>query len=801
MLERYQRAERFGSPELGRLVYKARVEPHWIDGTPRFWYRNDVRGDREFVLVDAEAGTRGPAFDHERLATALTQGTGQPCSDSRLPFRELEYAADGGAVRFRIGDQLWRCDLATYECTRAEDAAAPPAPPPPPVEPPREEGLSPDGRLVVFVRDNNLWLRATDSGEESALTTDGTADDFYGAPQWSPDSGTLVAWRTVPGDHLPMYVIESAPEGSLRPKFDTYEYDLPGDKLDLHRPWVFDAAARTGRPVDTDPVDWGGAPDPRWSPDGKTFTFEQTDRGYQRVRVIEVDPAAASARAIIDERSATFIAPMKQITRYLDASGEIIWASERDGWNHLYLHDARAGAVKNQITRGEWVVRDIVSTDDAARTLIFTASGREAGQDPYLIHYYRVGFDGSGLTCLTPGDGQHEARFSPDGRLVVDTYSRVDRAPVCELRRAADGSLVAALEEADVADLLATGWRWPEPFVAKGRDGATDIWGVIFRPTDLDETRQYPVIETIYAGPQDSFVPKTFAAARGQQELAELGFIVVQIDGMGTSNRSKAFHDVCYKNLGDGGFPDRIAWMRAAAARYPYMDLTRVGITGHSAGGYNAARALLAYGDFYKVAVAESGNHDHRTDKVWWNELWMGYPVGPHYAEQSNVTQAANLTGKLLLIHGEVDHNVNPSASTMQFANALIAANKDFDLLILPGNDHGYKGNYAKRRAYDYFVRNLLGVEPPKEYQFGGAADAGAECTVTIRNTLGEPVGVYWVTFEGDLRKYHDLQPGQEIQQHTYVGHQWEAQTGAGTVSRYTASAATPVWEVRREGE
>ncbi|HOS91954.1 MAG TPA: DPP IV N-terminal domain-containing protein [Armatimonadota bacterium] len=799
MLARYQRAERMGSAELGRLVHKARVEPHWIHGTARFWYRNDVRGDRDFVVVDAEAGTRGPAFDHQRVAKALTRVTGQACRAERLPFRGVEFVANGSAIEFRIGDQLWRCDLATYDCTRSGTTALPSRQPV--EEPQAEDGRSPDGRWVAFARDGDLWLRLRDTGEECRLTTDGTASDYYGAPQWSPDSGTLVAWRTVPGERLPMYVIDSAPEGSLRPRLDVYEYELPGDRVDVHRLFVFDVATRLGRAVNTDPVSWGGPPEVRWSPDGTSFTFEHTDRGYQRVRVIEVDPALASSRTIIEERSSTFIAPMKQITRYLDATGEIIWSSERDGWNHLYLYDARAGALRTQITRGEWVVRDVVRVDESARTLVFAACGRELGQDPYLIHYYRVGLDGSGLTCLTPGDGHHEVRFSPDGRFLIDTYSRVDRAPVSELRRTADGSLVMVLEEADVADLLAEGWRWPEPFVAQGRDGATDIWGVIFRPTDLDESRQYPVIEMIYAGPQDSFVPKTFAAARAQQELAELGFIVVQIDGMGTSNRSKAFHDVCYRNLGDGGFPDRIAWLRAAAERYPYMDLSRVGIIGHSAGGYNAARALLAFGDFYKVAVAESGNHDHRTDKAWWNELWMGYPVGPHYAEQSNVTQAARLSGKLLLIHGEIDHNVNPWASTMRLADALIAANKDFDLLILPGNDHGYQGHYAKRRAYDYFVRHLLGVEPPKEYSFGGAADAGAECTVTIRNTLDEPVGIYWITFEGDLRKYHDLEPGQEVRQHTYVGHLWEAQTGAGTVSRYTASTREPVWEVGREAE
>ena len=418
----------------------------------------------------------------------------------------------------------------------------------------------------------------------------------------------------------------------------------------------------------------------------------------------------------------------KLFVHYLDATGEIIWMSEADGWNHLYLYDAKTGQVKNQITRGPWVVRGVDRVDEEKRQIWFRAGGIHPEQDPYYIHYCRVNFDGSGLTVLTEGNGTHSIAFSPDRLYFIDTWSRIDTPPVSELRDAATGKLLCPLETADASALLAAGWKPPEPFVAKGRDGATDIYGVIYRPTNFDPDKKYPVLEDIYAGPQGSFVPKAFSEGRGpraatgpaslgfhrQQAMAELGFIVVQIDGMGTSNRSKAFHNVCWKNLCDAGLPDRIAWIKAAAAKYPQLDTSRVGVYGTSAGGQSALGALLFHGDFYKAAVADCGCHDNRMDKIWWNELWMGWPIGPEYAANSNVTNAGKLQGKLLLIVGETDHNVDP-ASTMQVVNALIKADKDFELLVIPGADHGQDGLYGARRREDFFVRNLLGVEPRRE--------------------------------------------------------------------------------------
>ena len=451
----------------------------------------------------------------------------------------------------------------------------------------------------------------------------------------------------------------------------------------------------------------------RWERDSQRFTFLYNQRGHQILRIIAVDGETGEARTIIDEQSPTFIDYAgKQFSYTTQDTDEIIWMSERDGWNHLYLVDARTGNVKNPITQGNWVVRGVDHVDEAQRQIWFRAGGIYPEHDPYYIHYCRVNFDGSGLTLLTDGNGTHSVRFSPDRRFLVDTYSRVDMAPLVELRRAENGALICELERGDMSALLATGWQLPERFVAKGRDLTTDIFGVIWRPTTFDPNKKYPVIEDIYAGPQDSFVPKQFSPYFATQALAELGFILVQIDGMGTSNRSKAFHDVCWKNLGDAGLPDRVAWIKAAAAQYPYLDISRVGIYGGSAGGQSALGAMLAHGDFYKVCVADCGCHDNRMDKIWWNELWMGWPVGPHYEEQSNVTNAHKLSGKLLLIVGELDRNVDP-ASTMQVVNALIKADKDFDMLVVPGGGHGIaESPYGARRRSDFFVRHLLGVEP-----------------------------------------------------------------------------------------
>ena len=792
-------------------VFKSVVRPRWLSSDRRFWYRNDLgKGAREFVFVDAVAGERRAAFDHARLATALSKLLKKDITAERLPIDEIGFDEQFTALRFAVDGKRWECWLANYELREGGPAAAmsnslPMLDEPRPsrrtgeetslrflnrmqepvqvfwldtegqrkayatLKPDEEheqhtfaghvwlvtaadgktvgvfeateaagraiiDGVrkpkqnhpplplrggsnadSPDGKWTALVKEHNLVLRDRRSGEEVSLSSDGRLGDAYsGAAFWSPDSRRVVMLRTQSGDDRQVQIVESSPSDQLQPKLHSFHYLKPGDRIPISKPHLFEIEQRKEIPIADELFanPWS-IDDLRWQPDSREFRFVYNQRGHQVLRVIGVAAESGRPRTIIDEQQPTFIDyAHKQFRHDLDETGEIIWMSERDGWNHLYLYDTRTGMVKNAITHGDWVVRSVDRVDAERREIWFRASGIDPAQDPYFIHECRIGFDGSNLVRLTTGDGTHSIEYSPNREFMLDSYSRVDLPPVTELRRSKDGSLVCELERADWSPLLATGWKPPERFTAKARDEKTDIFGVIFRPTIFDPQQKYPVIEQIYAGPHGSFVPKRFQPFFNLQTLAELGFIVVQVDGLGTSHRSKAFQDVSCKNIGDSGFPDRIRWMQSAAAKYPQIDLARVGIYGGSAGGQSALRALLAYPDFYKVAVADCGCHDNRMDKIWWNELWMGWPLGPHYAEQSNVTNAHKLQGKLLLTVGELDHNVDP-ASTMQVVNALIKADKDFDLLVVPGAGHGIgESPYAARRRQDFFVRHLWGVEP-----------------------------------------------------------------------------------------
>ncbi len=718
----YERADSLWERTQGK-VFRAQVRPHWFAGGDRFWYRNDgPDGARAFFVVDATKGTRRPAFDHTRLAEALGRTLGTPHKPSRLPIANIAFREEG-AVDVLIDSKTWRF-VEREGSLRPTDTLAPDITLPflgrrrgegrPSNWSPRDD-VSPDRKWSAIIRENDVVLEERPLGEPTTLTKDGRKDNGYERGAfWSPDSKHFVALKAEKGTDRKVYLIESTPKGQLQPKLQSYDYRKPGDKVPITKPHLFDVAAKKEIPIRDDlfasPYE---IEDVRWSPDSSRFTFLYNQRGHQALRIISVDAATGEARAIVDETSRTFVDySQKMLARFFDKSDELIWMSERSGWNHLYLIDSRTGRVKNAITSGEWVVRGVDRVDEAKRQVWFRAGGIHPGQDPYHVHHCRVGLDGTGLVVLTEGDGTHEVEPSPSGRFLIDRHSRVDMPPVTELRRADDGSLVLELERADIAALESTGWSPPERFAAKARDGKTDIYGVIYRPTNFEASKRYPVIEQIYAGPQGAFVPKEFAPFHYPQVLAELGFIVVQIDGMGTNWRSKAFHDVCWKNLGDAGLPDRILWMKAAAEKYQEMDITRVGVYGGSAGGQNAMGAVLFHPEFYKVAAADCGCHDNRMDKIWWNEAWMGWPVGPEYAAASNAVNAHKLQGKLLLTVGELDRNVDP-ASTMQVVDALIKANKDFDLIVIPGAGHGAGGqSYGERRRRDFFVRHLLGVEP-----------------------------------------------------------------------------------------
>ena len=712
LLASYKRAESLRADFT--KAYHLRIDAHWYSDGDRFWYQDASQGgERDFFSVDAATGKKTPLFDNDKLANALKAEVGHPVDSTKMDLRQLSFDDKKRVLRFRFDGGGYECDLNTYALTLVTlpgQVRNPRSLWDQPLWPADVSSVrSPDGKWTVRCDQNNVMAKQG-AGAEFQLTNNGSSSAYYARLQWTPDSKYVIATTVAPGDRRSVYLTVSGAEGE-RASMEQFIYDLPGDKTDHFQFWILDPAAHTVEPVDGGLIDYGEMPYITWNKDKTRFRYDRMDRGYSRWRIFEVDPATATQKTLIDEHPSTFFDSTSMYSHYCKQTDEIIWRSERSGWGQLYLTDA-SGQGAHPITHGDWVVRGVESVDEKARQIVFEASGMNVGEDPYFIHYYRVNFDGSGLTPLTPAPGNHHAQFSPDGKYMIDTYSTIETPPVHELRNAMTGALVSPLGKADISSLSATGWKAPEVFVAKGRDDKTDMWGIVYRPRNLDPNKSYPIIEDIYAGPQDSFVPKDFAPYRGDEALAELGFIVVQVDGMGTRNRSKAFQDVCFKNLADSGFPDRIKWMKALAANYPYMDISRVGIFGTSAGGQESTAAMLFHPEFYKVAVSSCGCHDNRMDKLWWNEQWMGYPIGPEYAEQSNITNASKLQGNLMLIVGELDTNV-PPASTYRLVDALEKSGKNFDFLVIPGSDHTNGGPFGEHKRRDFLVHHLLGVEPP----------------------------------------------------------------------------------------
>jgi dipeptidyl aminopeptidase/acylaminoacyl peptidase len=720
-LQDYERAATLRE-KLQPLVLNMIESISWIGETHRFWYKKSIQGGSAFFIVDADTLTKKAAFDHEKLASALAEVLGEKVKANDLPFRFIEFSEDEKSITFESRAFKYSCHLENYVCKKVGPAnrwrrggfdmwKRGPAP----EAASKKSKVSPDGQWKAFIKNYNVAVCLKESGEEFFLSHDGSEGNYYtfSSLAWSPDSTKIAALRLRRGFHRIVHYVESSPSDQLQPKHHEMEYAKPGDALDIEQPVLFLLEKKEAVFIDnslfSNPYEISN---PFWRKDSRAFTFEYNQRGHQAYRIIEVEGTTGKARALISEESETFFEYSgKKFLYDIDDGREIIWMSERDGWNHLYLYDGLTGKVKNQITRGPWVVRRVDRVDEDKRQIYFQASGVNEGEDPYFVYAFRINFNGQGLTELSHGRGSHDIAYSSDMNYYIDTWSRVDLPPRTELRRS-DRQWVMEVEKTDISGLVEAGWKPPEVFVAKGRDNRTDIWGMIIRPMDFDPAKKYTVIEYIYAGPHSSHVPKTFSPCYRMQPLAEMGFIVVQIDGMGTSNRSKAFHDVCWKNLGDAGFPDRILWHKAAAALYPYYDISRVGIYGNSAGGQNALGGLLFHPEFYKVGVSSCGCHDNRMDKIWWNEQWMGWPVGPEYSFSSNVDNAYRLQGHLLLILGEMDTNVDPS-STMQVINALMKANKNFDLLVIPGGGHGMGGEYGQRKMIDFFVRHLHRVESP----------------------------------------------------------------------------------------
>ena len=742
----YQRAERFLSANTRLLVSHANVSPNWLDDG-RMWYRNTTADGAEFIIVDPKAKTRKHAFDHQRLADVLSNND-TTYQAFGLPFRSFEFTKNGRAISFDVKDKTYTCNLRNYGCTDKENkkGAAADTSPMASFRRGRTQVLSPNGKLAAFIRDHNLWVRNVETKKERQLTFDGIEDYGYATNNagwtkgpgpvvlWSPDSKKIATFQHDSRGTGEMYMVSTK---SGHPELSQWKYPLPGDSLifrisrvvinvknasmvrlnmppDQHRSTSDDHIAGRG----------GTFLDVRWSKDAKHLAFVSSSRDHKEAQLRVADTKTGEVRDVMKEVQETYFESGDGFSNwhYLSKTNEVIWFSERDNWGHLYLIDLKTGKIKNRITQGEWAVQQVRYVDQKKRKIYFSAGGKEQG-DPYYWHYYSINIDGSDLKLLTPEYAHHTVTFSSEYKYFIDSYSTPVTPPITVLRDM-DGNQLVKLEQADISRLVALGWQPPTQVKTKARDGVTDIYGLLYKPTKFNPNSKYPVLNPLYPGPQSGSVgSRSFRPSRSdKQSVAELGFIVIEVDAMGTPGRSKSFHDAYYGNMGDNGLPDQVEAIKQLGAQYPWMDLDRVGIYGGSGGGFASTGGILRYPDFYKVAVSGSGNHDNATYEDDWGEKWQGMLIknedgSTTYDNQANHLLAENLKGKLLLGHGSLDGNV-PVNNTLLVAKALMDANKDFDLLIFPNKGHGL-GQYWMRRRWDYFVRHLKGTEPPKEFEFG----------------------------------------------------------------------------------
>jgi dipeptidyl-peptidase-4 len=734
--EDYAAAEKFMAYNMNPLAYQGTVRAEWLNDN-RFWYRAADDTGITYMLVDAATGKSAPAFDQPKLADALQSASeGKIKDDARhLKITAID-ALSKDEIALTYAGARYSCDLVAASCKLTSPAPKPPL------------NLSPDKRLGAFIRDWNLWVRNMETGAETQLTTDGVKDYGYATDNagwkhsdaaillWSPDSQKIATFQQDQRKTSEMYLV---PTTNTHPKLEAWKYPLVGDAnitmiervvidVDTHNLVRLKMPPDQHRSTICDDVTCGGNTwdDVEWSPDARHLAFVSTSREHKQEWLRVADTATGEVREVMTETAPKFFESGngKVNWHYLPASNEILWFSESDNWGNLYLYDLATGKLKNQITHGDGNVTQVLRVNEKTRTIYFLGVGKEPGRDPYFRHFYSIHFDGTGQKLLTPEDADHNIKLSPNGRYFVDSWSTPTQ-PHTTVVRSADGKLAMEVAKQDIGKLVAAGWVPPIPIKVKARDGQADLYGFLFKPSHLDPAKKYPIVNSVYPGPQTgSCGSREFAAAhRDDQSLAELGFIVVCIDGMGTDLRSKSFHEAYYANLGDNTIPDQVTGMKQLAAQYPFIDIDRAGIFGHSGGGNATGAAMFNYPDFFKVGIAESGNHDQRDYEDDWAEKWSGLLVNQpdgksNYDSQANQNIAKNLKGHLLLAHGTMDDNVPPN-NTMLVVDALIKANKDFDLLLIPNVAHGYgaASQYMMRRRWDYFVRYLAGDIPPNEYE------------------------------------------------------------------------------------
>jgi dipeptidyl-peptidase 4 len=725
----YARAEAVVPQNVRKLIFGLSVRPQWIGKTSRFWYEKQTREGRDYLLVDAAAGTLRPLFDHEALIRALTGATDKPIERKRFKLTALKVDDKTGILRFGEDGKSWKYDPNARALAPDTDS---------------EEGeRSPDGAWRAVVREGNLFVISTKDASEKQLTTDGTPEAPYATPvidpkimiaqgtshpvvepalSWSPDSKRIATFRLSLKGARRLALVQSTPPGGAQPRVFEYIYTLPGDtETPLAQGMIFDlqTGKRTDMMLAPEPVLYYFGPEFVWSADGKAVFERVAERGYKSLKLYRVDAVTGASTLLTEDRSDTYVDTWTQFWSYDDKSDTIYWTADATGFFHVYAIDAHTGA-RRQLTSGDWVVRSVAGADEASGKVLIVGTGREAGTNPYVRHLYAVPRKGGAVKPLTPELLDHDVSVSPDGRYFVDNMSSVNQPARSVLRRGSDGRILMELGRTDISDYLAAGYRLPEPFEAVAADGKTRLYGTIWKPADFDPAKRYPIIEEIYAGPQMiAYSPTSFEVAMTQRFLnahVQIGAIGVIVDGRGTAGRSRAFQQPAYRNVHAVGLDDHIAAIRAAAGKNPWMDISRVGIYGYSAGGYDAVRALEERPDFYTVGLTGCGVQDNRLDKAWWNEEWMGSEPGPFWDANSNVHWAPKLTGKLMIVHGELDENV-PLSNSLRLVDALMKANKDFELLIIPNANHPIMARpYFYRRSLDFFARELLGKTPPKDY-------------------------------------------------------------------------------------